>query len=230
MTIVSARILALSFSWVVMSAPLLSAQDLSKYREFQLGMSLATAAQQSGVTPVAQVPHQRAELIQELLWQPPRGLATSPPGDSVRKVLLSFYNGQLFRIAVSYDWEKTEGMTVEDMIEALSAKYGLAILPNTDVIPLLSRVAADSDRIVAHWEDAQYSLNLVRPSYASTFGLVMLSKRLDALVRAATVQSLWLHDQEASARAIGRKQNLEDADHARQEQVRARNKAIFRFN
>jgi hypothetical protein len=45
MTNVSARILALSFSWVVLSAPLLSAQDLSQYREFQLGMSLATAAQ-----------------------------------------------------------------------------------------------------------------------------------------------------------------------------------------
>ncbi len=229
MTIVSARILALSFSWVVMSAPLLSAQDLSKYREFQLGMSMATAAQQSGVTPEAQVPRQPAELIQELIWQPPRGLATSPPGDTVRKVLLSFYNNQLFRIAVSYEWERTEGLTVEDMIDALSTTYGKATLPNADVIPLLSRVATDSDRIVAHWEDAQYSLNLVRPSYASTFGLVMFSKHLDALARAATVQSVWLDDQEASARAIGRKRSQEDADHLRQEQLRARNKATFRF-
>jgi hypothetical protein len=226
---VSARILALSFSWVVMSAPLLSAQDLSKYREFRLGMSLATAAQQSGVTPEARVPHQRAELIQELTWQPSRGLATSPPGDSVRKVLLSFYNNQLFRIAVSYEWERTEGLTVEDMIDVLSATYGPATLPDPDLIPLLSRVAADSDRILAHWEDAQYSLNLVRPSYASTFGLVMFSKRLDASARAATVQSLWLDNQEASARATERKRSQEDADHARQEQVRARNKASFRF-
>lgn len=229
MTNVSARILALSFSWLVMSAPLLSAQDLSKYREFQLGMSLATAAQQPGVTPEARVPHQRTELIQELTWQPPRGLATSPPGDSVRKVLLSFYKDQLFRVAVSYEWERTEGLTAEDMIAALSATYGPATLPNPDLIPLLSRGAADSDRILAHWEDAQYSLNLVRPSYASTFGLVMFSKRSDALARAATVQSLWLGDQEASARAIERKRNQDDADHARQEQVRARNKATFRF-
>jgi hypothetical protein len=229
MTNVSARILALSFSWVVMSAPLLSAQDLSKYREFQLGMSLATAAQQFGVTPEARVPHQRAELIQELTWQPSRGFATSPPGDSVRKVLLSFYNDQLFRIAVSYEWERTEGLTVEDMIAALSATYGPATLPDPELIPLLSRVAADSDRILAHWEDAQYSLNLVRPSYASTFGLVMFSKRLDALARAATVQSLWLDNQQASARAVERKRSQEDADHARQEQVRARNKATFRF-
>jgi hypothetical protein len=34
----------------------LSAQD-SQYREFQLGMSLAAAAQKSGVTPEARVPH-----------------------------------------------------------------------------------------------------------------------------------------------------------------------------
>jgi hypothetical protein len=229
MTNVSARILALSFSSVVMSASLLSAQDLSQYREFQLGMSLATAAQKSGVTPEARVPQQRAKLIQELIWQPPRGIATSPPEDSVRKVMLSFYNDQLFRIAVSYEWERTEGLTVEDMIDALSASHGPATLPDTDVIPLLSRVTADGDRILAHWEDAQYSLNLVRPSYASTFGLVMFSKRLDTLAHAATAQSLWLDDEEASARAIGRKRSQEDADHARQEQVRARNKAAFRF-
>jgi hypothetical protein len=229
MTNVSARMLALSFSWVLMSAPLLSAQDLSKYREFQLGMSLATAAQHSGVTAEARVPNQPAELIQELTWQPRRGLATSAAGDSVRKVLLSFYNGQLFRIAVSYDWERTEGMTVDDMIDALSATYGPATLPNPDLIPLLSRVDADNDRILAHWEDAQYSLNLVRPSYASTFGLVMFSRKSEALARAATIQSLWLVDQEASARAIERKKSQDDADHVRQEQIRARNKAIFRF-
>jgi hypothetical protein len=229
MTNVSARILALSFSWIVMSAPLLSAQDLSKYRDFQLGMSLTTAAQQPGVTSEARVPHQRAELIQELTWQPTRGLATSPAGDSVRKVLLSFYNDQLFRIAVSYEWERTEGLTVEDMIAALSATYGPPTLPNPDLIPLLSRGTADSDRILAHWEDAQSSLNLVRPSYASTFGVVMFSKRSDALARAATAQSLWLGDQEASARAVERKRSQDDADLARQEQVRARNKATFRF-
>ena len=69
---VSARILALSFSWVVLSAPLLSAQDLSKYREFQLGMGLAAAAQKTGVTPVARGPHQPPELIQELIVAAPK--------------------------------------------------------------------------------------------------------------------------------------------------------------
>jgi len=225
---VSARILAMSFSWVVMSAPLLSAQDLSKYREFQLGMGQAAAAHKTGVTPVARGPHQPPELIQELLWQPPNGLAASPPGDSVRKVLLSFYNGELFRIAVSYEWERTEGLTVEDMIAALSSTYGPPITPDRELIPLLSRSPAGSDKIVAHWEDSEYSVNLVRPSYASTFGLVMLSKRLDALARAAVVEAISLDDQQSFARAIGRKRSLEDQDHVRQEQARTRNRATFR--
>jgi hypothetical protein len=228
MTSVSARILALSFSCTVLSTPVVSAQDLSKYREFQLGMSLAAVAQKTGVTAVTQVPPQSSGLIQELRWQPADGLAASPPRDSVRKVLLSFFNGELFRIAVSYDWERTEGLTVEDMIAALTSTYGPPITPDSDLIPLLSRSSSGSDKIVAHWEDTQYSINLVRPSYASTFGLVMLSKRLDALARAAMVEAIWLDDQQSLARAIGRKRSLEDQDHVRQDQARTRNKATFR--
>lgn len=226
---VSARLLAMSLSGIVLSTTLVSAQDLSKYREFQLGMSQTAVAKKTGVTAVARVPHQPPELIQELMWQPPDGLAASPPRDSVRKVLLSFFNDELFRIAVSYEWERTEGLTVEDMIAALSSTYGPPIAPDTDLIPMLSRSSTSSDKIVAHWEDSQYSINLVRPSYASTFGLVMLSKRLDALARAAMVESIWLDDQQSFARATGRKRSLEDQDHVRQEQARTRNKATFRL-
>ena len=32
----------------------------------------------------------------------------------MRKLLFSFYNGELFRIVINYDWDKTEGLTVED--------------------------------------------------------------------------------------------------------------------
>ena len=107
-----ARILAMSIAWVVISSSVISAQDLSRYREFQLGMSLVAVAEQAGITPQARVLDQRPELIQELMWQPPRSLGSSPPGDSVRKILLSFYDGQLFRIVVNYEWDRTEGLTV----------------------------------------------------------------------------------------------------------------------
>jgi hypothetical protein len=225
---IRARILAMSIAWVVISAPVISAQDLSRYREFQLGMSLVAVAQQVGITPEARVLHQRPELIQELIWQPPRILGSSPPEDSVRKVLFSFYNGQLFRIVVNYEWERTEGLTVEDMVEALSVTYGRATLPATEIISSLSRVHTDSDRIMAHWEDPQHSLDLVRPSYASTFGLVVFSKRLEALARAASVEAIRLDEQEAPKWATDRKQKQEDEDHARQETARRANKLTFR--
>jgi hypothetical protein len=223
-----ARILAMSIAWVVISTPVISAQDLSRYREFRLGMSLVAVAQQVGITPEARVLYQRPELIQELIWQPPRILGSSPPEDSVRKVLFSFYNGELFRIVVNYEWERTEGLTVEDMIEALSVPYGRATLPATEIISSLSRVHPNGDRIMAHWEDPQHSLDLVRPSYASTFGLVVFSRRLDALARAASVEAIRLDEQEAPKWATDRKQKQEDEDHARQATARRANKATFR--
>ena len=113
------RIFALSIGWLAVSSSVISAQDLSKYRDFQLGTSLAAVAQQAGIVPDARVLHQRPQLIQELMWQPPHNLGSSTSGDSVRKVLFSFYNGELFRVVVNYDWDKTEGLTVDDMVEAI---------------------------------------------------------------------------------------------------------------
>ena len=222
---ISARILATSIAWVVISSSVISAQNLSAYREFQLGMSLVAVAQRAGITPEARVLHQRPDLIQELTWQPPRRLGSFPPGDSVRQVLLNFYNGQLFRIVVNYEWDRTEGLTVEDMVEALSVTYGPAA---TEISSALSRLNTGSDKIVAHWEGPEYSLNLFRPSSASTFGLVVFSKRLDALAQAASVEAIRLDEHGIPRRAIDRKQKQEDEDHARQAKVRLVNKATFR--
>ena len=224
------RIFALSIGWLAISSSVTSAEDLSKYRDFQLGMSLAAVAHQVGITSEARVVHQRPELIQELMWQPPHSLGPPPSGDSVRKVLFSFYNGELFRIVINYDWDKTEGLTVEDMVEAISATYGPATLPTLRATPILalSKVHADSDRIMAHWEDEQSSVDLFQLSYASTFGLVVFSKRLDALAQSASVEAVRLDEQDAPRRAIERKQKQEDDDHARQQKVRLVNKAVFR--
>jgi hypothetical protein len=224
----SARILAIVIAWAVISPSAIAAQDLSSYRGFQLGMSLDAVAQQAGIASEARVIHRRPELIQELTWEPPRSLGSPRPGESVRKVLLSFYNGELFRIVVSYQWDRTEGLTVEDMVDALSVTYGHAMLPATEIASSLSRVSTESDRIVAHWGDPQHAINLVRPSYASTFGLVMFSKPLDALARAASIEAIRLNEQEAPGRAIERQRQQEDEAQARQEKARTENKATFR--
>jgi len=221
------RMFAISLTWVAISSSVISAPDLSRYREFQLGMSLVAVAQQAGITPEARVLHQPA-LIEELMWQPPHRLDSLAPGDSVRKVLLSFHHGQLFRIVVNYDWDRTEGLTTQDMIEALSAAYGPATLQATEISASSSRLSTDRDTIMAHWEDPEYSLNLFRRSYASTFGLVVLSKRLDGLAQASSLEAIGPDEQEALRRAIERQQKQADEDHARQEKARRVNKATFR--
>jgi hypothetical protein len=224
-----ARVFVLSIVWVAMSSSVVAAQDLSRYRDFRLGMSVDEVAQQAGIAPDAGVTHQRPELIQELVWelQSASGHGSSPRGDALRKVLFSFYNGQLFRIVVNYDWDRTEGLTVGDMVEALSVVYGPPLLPAIDLTASLSRARTDGDRIVAHWGDAQYSVNLFRPSYASTFGLTVFDKRLDVLARAANVETIRLDEQRA-IRAIERRNDQKDEDLAREEKVRQVNKATFR--
>jgi hypothetical protein len=225
--IISVRILAMSIAWVVISTPLISAQDLSRYREFQLGMSLVTVARQAGISAEPRVLYQRPELIQELMWQPPRVSGSVPQGDSVRKVLFSFYNDQLFRMVITYERERTEGLTAEDMVEAISTKYGLSTLPSSEIMPSSSRVSNGSDKILAHWEDSHYALNL-SSSYLSTFGLAVLSKRLDALARAATVEAIRLDEQDAPQRETARQQKQTDENRLKQETARRMNKAIFR--
>jgi hypothetical protein len=228
----------MSAAWVVLVTPVISAQetpgvsarDLSRYREFQLGMSLVTVAQQADITAEARVIHRRPELLQDLMWlpAPSRVPGAMTQGDSARKVLLSFYNDQLFRIVVTYDRDRTEGLTAEDMVEAISATYGLPMLP---VIRNRSSSAPDanaSDKLLAYWEDSQSSLSLFQSSYLSAFGLMVLSKRLDTLARVATVEAILLDEREAPQREIERQQNQTEESRVKQETARRVNKATFR--
>jgi hypothetical protein len=222
------RVSALCVAAIVFSTPVICAQDLSRYRDYQLGMTLAAVAKQAGMDPSdARVLHQRPELVEELEWRAQAG-PSSAPQDSARRILFRFHNGQLFRIVVSYDWDRTEGLTIGDMTEAVSATYGLATLPATDTVSSLAPVATAGDEVVAHWEDQRYALDLFRPSYASTFGLTLFSKRMDALARSAGIEATWVDERDAATRAIERQRTQESERQARQEQARRVNKASFR--
>jgi hypothetical protein len=232
-----ARILATSAAWAVLVTPVISGQetpvsarDLSSYREFQLGMSLVTVAQHAGITSEARVLHRRPELIQELMWLPAPEEAPGAhvQGDSARKVLFSFYNDQLFRIVVTYDRERTEGLTAEDMVAAISATYGLPMLPTTRNRPSLAPASSASGKLLGNWEDSRSSLSLFRSSYLSAFGLEVISRQLDTLARVATVEAMLLDEQEAPQREIERQQNQTTEDRTKQETARRVNKGTFR--
>ena len=213
------------------SAPLIDAPDLSTYREFRFGMHLLAVAKQAEMQPSeARVTHQRPAVIQELEWRPQRSLAYSPQADPVQEVLFSFYNGELFRIVVNYDQLRTEGLTDEDMVEAISAQYGTATKPTAKVILFSSsQVYNDSENVIARWEDSQYSFNLFRSSYEPTFGMLVFSKRLDPLAQAAIVEAMRLDEQEAPQREVALQNKQDEENQARQAKARLVNTVAFRL-
>ena len=226
---ISTRSLAIPLFWAVLSAPLMFGQDLSGYRGFQFGMNLDSLAQRTHVKPSeAKTLHERPAMIQELWWQRSLG-SPSPKTDPVREVIFSFYNGELFRMVVNYDRYTTEGLTDADMIEAISAKYGIATRPTAEIVSFSSsQVYNDSEKVLARWEDAQYSFNLFRFRYRTAFGMVLFSKRLDALARSAIVEAIRLDEQEAPQREIELQKKLREENRIAQEKAKLVNKPTFR--
>jgi len=199
-------------------SPLLCGADLSTYRGFQFGMGLNAAVNHSGMDiSEVTVIHERPARIQELTWNP------SGDTDPVQQVLFSFYNGQLFRMAVDYDGQKTAGLSIHDIIEAMPARYGVATYPAVETL-LPSAAFSEGVRVVARWEDADYSLNLVQAPYGSKFGLIAFSKRLDGLAQAAIATGMHLDEQEAPQRQKMEEQNAQ----TKLDETRLVNKPHFR--
>ena len=224
------RKLGISVYGLLLWAPLMYAQDLSRYREFQLGMNLQSVTEKTDArSSEVKLLHQRPAVIQELEWRPQRGLAHLSDAESVNEVLFNFYNGELFRMVVSYDQQRTEGLTDQDMVEAISATYGIATKPaGTTILFSSSYIYKNSEKVLARWEDTQSSVSLFRSSSQPRFGILILSKRLDALAQAAIVKAIRLDEQEAPQREIARQKKEGEETRAAQEKARPTNKADFR--
>jgi len=216
---------------VSVSAPAAGAPDLSRYRGFHFGETLPALAKQAGLDlSDVKVIHERPAVMQELEW--PIWLASnfSAPQDPVRTILFSFYNGELFRILVSYDPSATKGMTTEDLTEAISAKYGIATKPaNVEIVFSSTQVYNDSESVIESWEDPEYSFNLYRSTYQPTFGMIAFSKTLDALARTATAEAIRLDTVEAPQREIQHQNQEDDKNREALENARQVNKSKFRL-
>jgi len=120
-------------------------------------------------------------------------------------------------------------LTDEDLIESISALYGTPTTPVAKIVSSSpSQVYSDSENVIARWEDLQCSLNLFRFSYRSAPGILLFSKRLDALAEVAIVQAISLHEQEAPQREIDRLKKQDDEKRAAEHKARPVNKANFR--
>jgi hypothetical protein len=196
----------------LLAVPNLQAQvDLSKYRTFTLGTSLAGVLKHTGEKlDEVKLVHGSPALIQELTWSPSSSFGPSRPFDGVDQILFSFYNGELYRISVEYDRVSTEGLTAEDMVRSISKTYGAA----TNIAPEANSAPSDRYELrqknVASWEDAQYSFNLVRSTFTDRFELIIYSKQVNAAAELATAEAIKLEEQEGPKREAARQKK--DAD------------------
>lgn len=211
----------------------LGAQDLTAYRSVHLGDSVEDVLASTGAAVHdVRLRNQRPALIQEL-DSPLGGLGTPTAMmlDPVRRVRFSFYNDQLYRIAVSYDRLRIDGLTDADLIESLSTAYGTALTSPAAKLLRHSESPEVSDRqqgVVARWEDSDHSIVLIRGGYLEPLTLVMLAKQVANDARRAGTEATRLDLEERPEREAAKaRQDAEDARLA-QEKARPANKAAFK--
>jgi hypothetical protein len=203
-----------------------SAQDLSRYRAYVLGSSLdsvlaASARRAADVKTL----HERPAKIQELEWRAPHLSSRDELADPVRGAVFSFCDDALYQVFVSYDLDRTDGLSNSDIIAALTATYGTPVLRSAHNRPL----DAPPDTVVlAQWDRAASSLTLLRGVYSAEFQLILTAKALSTRARGAIREAGRLDAIDAPRRELEqRKRDAADAAAAR-DKIRAGNKAAFR--
>jgi hypothetical protein len=228
---IGSRTLGAGVLGLLLSAHAVHGQAVPLYRDFPLGANVASVSALAGVSASeAKTVHERPAILQDLQWRRP--YTSSGPAaslDPVQQIAFSFYNDQLFRLAIDYDHDRTEGMTDADMIEAISAVYGPTVKPLLKTgRAAASRIEEESGTRVARWGNADYSAILYRTFSASGFRMLVTAVRLDALARTAEAQALRLDEREAPQREIARQKKEADDVRASQGKARLANKAAFK--
>jgi hypothetical protein len=217
------RKFVISLGLVLLATPVISGQDLSRYRNFVLGTSLATVSRQVGqderqATLLSQTP----ALIQEMTYWQADTSDNSGRMEPISHVRFDFYNGALYRIVVVYDQKAVEGLTEEDMVKAISARYGNGVRLYPEIDFPSHDVYSSPAKVIAQWDDSQNSVSFFHSTGAESFGLAVFSKRLNAQAEAAIVESAKLEKEQAPQKEIDRqKKEVADLDIARQKNMKS---------
>ena len=220
---------AVSLAIVLCAQPSV-AQTPFQYRQYALGASVASVVKISNTRDDGtKTLHERPARIQEIEWRAPYVSAGTEMADPVRDVVFTFYNDQLYQVVVTYDRDRMDGLTNDDVIESISATYGTPLLRHAKggrnaLMPVMPSEMA----VLAQWEDPGSVLTLMRDTYSPQYQLVLLSRTLNPLARAAINESRRLDTQEAPQRE--REQRTKEVADARVASQKARivNKAAFK--
>ena len=212
------------------SVHLASAQDLSRYRDYALESSLESVIAASGARAADTTTiHDRPARIQQLDWRAPYVSSSSDePADPVRQLTFSFLDDALYQVVVTYDRDRTDGLTNADIIESLSKTYG----PSASATSRARSVAPDGmllDAVaLAHWENATSLVTLLRGAYTPEFQLIVISKPLSARALSAIREAKRLDSIDAPRREAEQRKQEAAAAAAARAKTRTTNKDAFR--
>lgn len=206
-----------------------SAQDVSRYRGYVLESSVESVVGAIGARAAdTRTIHERPAKIQELEWRAPYATSESALADPVRGIVFTFLDDALYQVVVSYDRDRTDGLTNNDIIDTLTTAYGAPVLRSATRSPTRPAAAPSDTIALAQWETAEASLTLVRGAYTPEFQLILISKPLSLRARTASREAIRLDAVEAPRRESDlRKKEAAEATTAL-EKTRATNKAAFR--
>ena len=214
---------------LILGADVAVAQEMSRYRDYVLGRSVDSVVGTSGARAAdVKTLHERPAAIHQLEWRAPYVDPRNRLADPVREIAFTFYNDALYQVIVNYDRDRTEGLTNSDIVESLSAAYGVPTLASAKTRTSRPAEASADSIVLARWEDTESLLTLLRGSYTHEFQLVLVSKPLSARARNAVREANRLDVIEAPRReAEQRRKEASDASAAR-DKTRIANKAAFR--
>jgi len=208
---------------VLITGFVVSAQDLSKYRKFALGTTVQALLKQTGQdSREVSVSHQSPALIQEITFWPVDSSysSSSVNQDPVLEIAFSFYNGSLYRMAVTYDRFSMQGLTEDDLVKAISLRYGTG----REFYPEINLAAPDAvestDQVVARWDNSRNSVSLIQSNTMNSFTLIVLSKQVGAQAETAITSAVKLENEEAPQKDVDRQtQESVDLEAARQKNL-----------
>jgi hypothetical protein len=230
---IAVRVVVLASLGAVLGSQLIAAQVPLAYRGYALESSVATVVKISGARDVdVRTLYERPAKIQEFVWRAPYLPSGSAPPDPVRYVRFRFCDDKLYEIVVTYDRERTEGLTRDDVIDSLSRTYGIPLLSSKGTsgatLPPNASGGGTGLAILAQWEDTGGLLTLTQDTYPPDYQLVLISKIWNERALTAINEAVRLDGAEAPQRELDRREKKVSDARIAAEKARLVNKAAFR--
>ena len=224
------RSLLASVVLILSMVSLSNGQDLSKYRSFQLGMNVDSVLAKIGMRrPDVRTIYKTPALIEDLEWNPNEFSTQQTLSKSLSRIRFSFYNSELYKMVVTYDYAKTDGLTTQDVIDAISAEYGKPTTPESSSVTISAVGASfgDVQTVLALWEDTGTSYSLFH-GRGEPFGLLIVSKERNTTAGAAAMEAVARDRSEEAQKQTDRQAREKEDREAALEKARLLNKKDFR--